>query len=330
MGVFEKDKFKFSIDVKPNLVGSEVIEERKKEIELLNEYMYEYNVLLKDLVFDMPPYSIRNTILNISYFIIEDIEYFEYVSKYKKLPLDRLIKKIPITKTFLLKWSDYILVYLIILSNPNLNYLQEYLNVVENIKVIGVEDIKEPALQNEYQGIVINNRRNIAVILTSKGEFKKIKLEEDKSVGEEAIGSIKKSIIHYKLHISIFVGLIILMLSIIGFKYNSSNSTLLIETTSPIKLEINYFDRVIKEYSTTDKGKELIEKTSLTDEKLDDALYEIFKYALNNEMIPRDGILITVTGEAIKYGELSKFESFINENKLNVKFNNSGIEHKLN
>lgn len=329
MAHFEKNKYKFCTDIKPNLVGSETIEEREKEIELLKNSLEEYNVLVKDLIFDMASYKIRNIILNISYFIIEDIEIFENMSENKKLPIDKIVRKIPIAKKFLLKWNDYIVTYTIILSNPNYCNLQEYLNIVENVNILGVEEVEEEKGICEHRGIIISLRRHSAIVLTSKGEFKKIKIHEEKKIGEEATGKEKKNIGHYKKHIAIFFGLIFLIVCITIIKYNSVSTTLVIETTSQIKLEVNSFNRVLSEFSTNDKGREMLSTLNLKDEKLDTALYEILKYASSNKMIPSDGVLITVTGHAIEYGKIPISEGFINEENLHIKFNNSGNEHKF-
>ena len=48
-----------------------------------------------------------------------------------------------------------------------------------------------------------------------------------------------------------------------------------------------------------------------------------------NNMIPEEGLLITVTGETIKYGKLELSGRYIYDNNIKVLINNSGTQHKL-
>ncbi|MGL5379031.1 anti-sigma factor domain-containing protein [Clostridium sp.] len=330
MSSFEKDKYKFSLHKSNGLVSSDTIEERKRQaIDLIEELM-EYNVLLKDLVSDLPSYSIRNTILNISYSIIQEVDIYEYIDEKKRLPIAKLVKMMPIGRNFFEEWKDYILAYLIIISNPKYKDIQDYLSVEENINILGADEIRQNKDVSEYQGLVICKKRKNAIILTSNGEFKIIVLNEDMEVGEEAIGSEKKTLKHYKLQASILLALITFTIIILGFSYKFVRTTLIIQTTSEIRVDVNRFNRIVKVISPTDKGQEMIKKLSVVDNDLDSSLYDMFKYIEKNEMIPQDGIVITVIGHAIEYGTLSKTEKLIEDNDMDVKFNNSGNEHKFN
>ena len=66
--------------------------------------------------------------------------------------------------------------------------------------------------------------------------------------------------------------------------------TIVVETTSPIRLEINGFNRVLNITSSTEKGSTLVEETNLLDQKLDRAIYKIIEYANENEMVKFTGI----------------------------------------
>ena len=46
-------------------------------------------------------------------------------------------------------------------------------------------------------------------------------------------------------------------------------------------------------------------------------------------MIPNQSILITISGEALKYGLLEDTARYVNEEKVSVLVNNSGKEHNI-
>ena len=108
------------------------------------------------------------------------------------------------------------------------------------------------------------------------------------------------------------------------YKYNNVVRTIVVETTSPIRLEINGFNRVLNITSSTEKGQLLVEETNLLDQKLDRAIYKIIEYANENEMVKFTGITVTVTGKELKYNSLPETEEYIYKKDLKVRFNNSG------
>ena len=114
------------------------------------------------------------------------------------------------------------------------------------------------------------------------------------------------------------------------YRYNVVTRTIVIDTTSTIKLDINGFNRVLNISSSTEKGAKLIEETNLLDQSIDTAIYKIIEYANENQMIKSTGIVVTVTGKELKHTSLEKTEDFIYRKNLKVRFNNSGLEHKVN
>ena len=114
------------------------------------------------------------------------------------------------------------------------------------------------------------------------------------------------------------------------YRYNVVTRTIVIDTTSTIKLDINGFNRVLNISSSTEKGAKLIEETNLLDQSIDTAIYKIIEYANENQMVKSTGIVVTVTGKELKHNSLEKTEDFIYRKNLKVRFNNSGLEHKVN
>ncbi|MEG2868840.1 MAG: anti-sigma factor domain-containing protein [Terrisporobacter sp.] len=330
MDGFDKYKYRFSIFNTIRLADTKVVLERGNQSIKMIEELSLYNIIIKDLINECPSINIRNQILNIAYYIVGDLEFYEETINEKKLPINKLTKKIAIEKSFFELWQEYIIVYVVILGNPNYKYIQEYLKIEENVSIIEVQELIPDKLETVTKGIVISKSRKKITVLTSKGEFKKIEIEGSVDIGEEVSGELVKSFKTYKLHIAIISILIITMISVIVIKYLTIAETIVINTTSSIKLEINCFNKVVNAQSQTDRGIEMLDKIQIQDEGKDDSIYKILEYALKNEMIPNDNILITVSGKVINFEELVRTNKFLEDNDISVKLNNFGNEHYIN
>ncbi|WP_294188861.1 anti-sigma factor domain-containing protein [uncultured Clostridium sp.] len=328
-GIFQYDKYKFSTKSPASLTLDDIVENREEEIIRLKEELLNYKILIKDLIHEEPSYIIRNKILNIAYFIIEDVELFEYLNTTKKFPINRLLKRTPIDKEFYQSWKEYIVTFVVILANPNYKYLQEYLQIEEASEVPSSEEIIQLNKEDEHRGIILSKGINYSIILTSKGEFIKVKSKKENRVGEDFISKESFTFKKYKLQISIIVSIVVIIFIVGILQYRSIDKTISIETTSLITLEVNRFDKIIDAYSQTEKGNNLLDKLKVNNTNVDDSIKEILGYANNNDMVPKTGIVITVTGKPLKYNALEKTEKFIKEKGLQVKLNNSGDEHKV-
>lgn len=330
MDKFHNSKYRFS-SIKPLiLISDEIIESRSQQITTLASELLKYKILIRDLVKDNVSYSIRNELLNIAMFITSNIElYNDFVNK-EDIPVDTLHILTRVDKKYLQKYREYIIAYTLIFGNPNYKNLQDYIQIVENTEEYLGKDIIEYEEKIGVSGVVLESNKKNAIVMTSLGEFKKLKIKEYYSNGEEIKAIEKKSLKDYKLYISIIsVFTLIFILSVV-YKYNNVVSTVVVETTSQIRLEINGFNRVLNISSSTEKGKLLIEETSVLDNNVDKAICKIIEYANENEMIKSSGIVVTITGKALKHNSLDETADFIYKKDLKVRFNNSGSEHKLN
>ena len=330
MEKFQKNKYRFS-SIKPLvLITDEVIEFRSQQIAMLISDLLKYKVLLRDLVKDNVSYSIRNELLNIAMFISNDIELYDRFIKEGDIPVDKIRIEARVDSKYINKYRDYIIVYTLILGNPDYKNLQDYIEIAENTEEDLEKDIIEYEEKNGVDGIVLESSKKNAIVMTSLGEFKKLKLKEPCFRGEEIKSVEKKSLKDYKLYASIVsIFALIFVLSIL-YKYNNVVSTIVVDTTSQIKLEINGFNRVLNVSSSTEKGNTLIAETGILDNNLDEALFKIMEYANENEMIKDSGTVITITGEALKHNSLEKTSDFVYKEDLKVRLNNDGSEHKLN
>lgn len=312
------------------IISDEIIKARGQQAVDLITDLLEYRILLRDLIIKNIPRAIKNELLNMAFFITENVEYYDVFLKKKDISIDLLCRNFKKEKSFINRWRDYIVAYTIILGDPRYYYIADYLKIIEKDDEEIMNPIVDLGNKSEMKGIVLSKKGKTAIVMTSMGGFIKIKLLEEKLLGEEVRGCYKKGIRDYNFYISLFISTLIVLVCILGFTYNKTASTLMIKTTSTIIVEINEFNRVKEIKSSTPKGNKLIEDIDVIDVGLDEALYRIMNYAQSNEMIPNDGISIMVNGDPIKFENLIKTEDFIYVEQINVKFNNAGNEYKLN
>lgn len=330
MAEFLRNKYEFSKSVSVLDVSLEAIKLREKQIFLLEKELFLYKVLLSDLVKNIPTQNQRNLLLNIAYFVIDNPEILERFQKKRMIPFRIISKHTHIKASFLDYTQEYIVAYIVILSNPNYKTIQDYIRVQYTEDKSKDKDILlELKPEDECFGMVIKKNKRSNIILTSDGRVEKVKKTDEPIIGVEVKGVKKKGIKNLGVKIAIIV-IFLLFLAYAAYReYNTPISTVVINTTSDIKLEVNKLDKVIYAYSSYDKGKILIDEIKPIDKPIDEALKKCLEFSKNNEMIPNDSILITVSGKALEYGKLTMTGNYILDNEIDVLINNAGNQHKL-
>jgi hypothetical protein len=329
---FNKEKYAFELNPSMLLIGDAV--DINKQIVLFANELNAYDVLLKDLVNFPLKENDRNIALNIAYYICSNEELLEIMIQKKDLSIPGLSKLTGIKPEYLEKCRDYIITYCIILNNQSYKCLQDYFKIK-----LKEDNIISSANKNQciHKGLVIKVFKKSAYILKPNGEFFKIKTKNKVNIGEIIEGKEKKIAREYRIHISIFLIILIFISCGIIIEYRRVQSTIVIETTSNIVIHVNKFNKVIDAYSPTERGKQLLDSIDISDKDIDEAVYDAFKYAYDNEMLDLNkGVptlsrktLITINGQAIKYGLFVKTNKFISENNIPVAINNVGNEQRL-
>lgn len=330
MSEFQKNKYRFSSAKPLILVGDDIIEFRNEEINKFLAELMQYKVLLRDLINNNIDYSERNEALNIALYIVGDKELYEEFINSNEIPVDKLYEREYIDKKVISKYREYLIAYILIFGNDDYKYIQDYVQIVEQSEDEVNTSLIKYEKEEGIRGLVIGKNKRNAIIITSLGEFKKVALIDGIEKGYEIRADEKKSFKDYKLYISIASIFIVVFVLTLVYKYNNIVSTIVVETSSPIRLEINEFNRVLNITSPTEKGNKLIEETKLQDKEMDESICTIIQYADNNEMIKSSGIVVTITGRELANGSIKKTEKYVYENDINVRFNNSGLEHKIN
>ena len=211
-------------------------------------------------------------------------------------------------------------------------YIREYVQIVENNKDEIGKELIEFKENNLLKGIIIYRNKRSAIIITSLGEFKRIRLLNQCIKGEEGDGVAKKTVSDYKIHIAIILIIITTLTLGITYTYRNIVRTIVVENNAliKVKIQVNTYGRVFDILATTNEGREIIKEIDVVDKEMDTALSTFIEYIDKNNMILDSGIIITISGKPIKYGSIEKSEKYIYNNGINAKLNNVGSEHKIN
>lgn len=327
---FKKNKYVFTSVPDITLVSSSADDNRSKQISLFLEELSSYNIILKDLVNYPLNEQKRNLSLNISYYIMENYKLDEKINRKKELPVKDVCKAVHIGRDTIEDLRDYIVAYYLILRNPNYKALQDVLKIKIKDEEDNIRNIPLDKKNKIYKGIVIKSFKKSAYIITAMGEFIKIKIKIKARIGQLCDGKQCTRLGKYKIQIAILMLFLIMIGCATIIDYRKTDRIVLIETTSNIKMHVNKYDKVIYAYSPTEKGKILLSSVDLENEKIDDAIEQVFEYAFQNGMIDTNKkTLITVSGKGLEYGSLPKTNKFISENKVPIVINNSGNQQKM-
>lgn len=327
MSGFDIDKYRFVTSGGSKLFDAEIESRRKAEIQLVLEELRTSGIFIKDLINKSPNLRERNKLLNIAMYVLENEDIYKLFLKKKKLPIGIISKKTKVSRDFLEKWNEYLIFYTILVSLEEVQYLLEYIKFDETVTVLG-NGLGEDT-DKSFKGIVFESGKSVNIIVTATGLVKKIVTNKKSNVGSQAEGNEDFTRRNIKRVVGILVALTVFIGGIIIYQYNDINKVVVVETTSNIKLEVNHFDRIISISSPTEKGQELIGSLSLIDEKLDYSMYKIIEYANKNNLIPDGGIILTVSGEAVKYGALEQTGDYVVKENIDITFNNAGREQSL-
>ena len=362
MSIYQKDKYRFSSNPALVLMGSDIIEERGRQALEFSEQLAEYGIVLKDLTAIDFDEAVRNEILNIAIYISESAELYAEMEEKKELPIKKISKDVLRTRKLLDSWKEYIIAYTLIIGSYKYKHLNDYLRIVENVegtkdskKVIHLKDIisqeedtdnideneseevneeieQEEVIKetNEIKGVILSKNRRKGIIMTSMGIFKCISIEKDTECGQEIEGKIKKTIKDYKKALVIISAMVVIVAIVWTYVYTNVVSTIVIEAGTSVRVEVNMLNRVVNIESATSEGDIIINDANVKDRDIDSAVSRIIKAAIDNGITTTDDrVLITVTGEAVKYGVLQETSKYIEENGIEVKFNNAGYQKKL-
>ena len=363
MSIYQKDKYKFSSNPALVAMGKDITEARASQARGFCSELNEYGIILKDLLEIELSEAERNEILNIAIFISESAELYGEMEANKELPIKKIVKEVLRTRKIIDSWKEYIIAYALIIGSYKYKNLNDYLRIVEVVdnnnedqKVIHLKDIiteNEEEIQQEdkneedhedeieeasnkkeqsqeIKGVILSKSRKSAIVLTSSGMFKNILVDKESECGQEVQGKPKKSIRDHKKIIAIISTLVGLAIATFVYMYCHVISTVVIEAGTSVRLEINMLNRVVNIESGTSDGDIIIKEANVKDRDIDSAILRIIEASIDSGITTKESrVMITVTGEAIKYGVLEDTSEYVDKNGIEVKFNNAGYQKRL-
>lgn len=336
--MLQKNKYRFSYNRKMLVISEENIINRKKEISFFLKELSLYGISLKNIVEKKPNNEVKNLLLNMAYAIIKEDSIINKIRTSRSLPIKEVSKFTHESSMLIEKWENYLLAYILLLCNTAYLNIQSYLNIEYN-EENHYSNTSDSNSENQNfkapSGMALKIDKKLAYIITSYGDFLKIKINSEEfpevGIGDLICGKTRKNIKFYKFPILMCVFSLILIIFLSFSVYNQSHSSIVIEMNGSIKIQLNRFNKVVSYSSTTSTLKKITNAVAIDNKNMDESIFSILKYAKDNEIIKKGStIYLYVNGINIKEDNFKTTEDYIIENKLDVRINNNGKEYRIN
>lgn len=336
--MLQKNKYRFSYNRKMVVISEENAINRNKEISFFIKELSLYRISLKNIVEKKPNNEVKNLLLNIAYAVIKEESIINKIRNSRSLPIKEVSKFTHESSMFIEKWENYLLAYILLLCNTSYLNMQSYLNIEyneENHYGNNSDFNNENQFSKVNSGMVLKVEKKLAYIITSCGDFLKIKinLEEfpEPELGDLISGKAHKNIKFYKFPILMCVFSLILVMFLSFSIYAQPHSNIVIEMNGNIKIQLNRFNKVISYSSTTSTLKKITNTVMADNKNMDESISSILKYAKDNEIIKKGStIYLYINGITIKEDNFKITEEYIRENKIDIRINNNGNEYRIN
>ncbi|SUY47969.1 RNA polymerase sigma factor sigI [Clostridium putrefaciens] len=350
-----ENKYKFVYTQKIIMLEDNFVNKIKDDIYLFIKELSLYGIVLKDLCKSCPPYDVKNQLLNISFSLVENPNITNLIKKDRSLPIKRLSILTDKSPRFISKWENYLIAYYLIISNPQYNNIKNYLNIqATNIDLIesisnksklnsdsNEDNVISTALtlydesqsNNLCTGILLISHRNRGIILNSYGEFIRIKLLDEPSsqIGLIVSGIKSKSLKLYRYSLSISIFVLIILSLIYLLLQNQISTTIILEANASLNISVNMMHKVTKVTPKDTNGKEISSSLNLTGKSINQSLELILNKGKELNFIEeRSTIYIYINGNKLNKNDLSSCESFVKQNRIDARINNSGENHNIN
>lgn len=176
-------------------------------------------------------------------------------------------------------------------------------------------------------GIVMQLNKQHAFIMTSNGEFLKLKLSKNlPKLGEEYTGEVAKDTPFYKYALTAASLAFLVFFSSTAYAYYTPVASVVVNINPSIKLDLNKWNRIIKSTPLNQDGEKVLSELKVKNKSLNDGLDSIVIQAKKDNFINSDyiesGKTITIdidSNKPIKNFDLSKFEEKIKLGNINLK-----------
>lgn len=319
--VLDKDRYIFLEKPAMEVYNKEETLKRADEIEAYISELKTFNLSLEKLSSTSLSKAERSLILNLAFILSSEEKLWDKVLENRRIPFSTFSKLVEEPVFELKKWHDLILSYSILFHGEKYPLITRYLQY----------DLKEkedsfPIDSDAHSGLTLRKKGSYAYILSSQGQFMKIK-DEGNSVGDVTSG--KKARKRPNLLKPLIAIVMIALILGLAYQYMSEkvDRTIIIRAEGEIKMNFNPWGNLVSISAVNPKGQELIEKSDPEQNDIDTVLAEIIEQAYISEAIKeRDEIIILISGEFLPedFFKSGKTHDRILSYQLDCKINNNG------
>ncbi len=318
--VLDKDRYVFL--EKPTM---EVLHKKNNELRTLQIEAYlmelkEFRIPIGKLAENQYDTKRRNLMLNLALILLSEKKLWEKTLEDKKIPLkpfSRIVEE-PIFE--LEDMQNQILAYALLFRDDLYPLIRKYLHYGAQAKD------ESPLKDADNTGIPLKRRGKTTFILTSQGQFMKIRVQEASS-GYVASGkNVRK-----KPNLIKPLILLLLLSLLLGSVYISLSKrisqTIIVKAVGEVKMNFNTWGDMVNVIGINTSGKVFVEGAEFVDKDVDTVLAEIIEQAYITETIKEQAeITILVSGEFLPedFFKSGKTHDRILSYQLNAKINNNG------
>lgn len=180
-------------------------------------------------------------------------------------------------------------------------------------------------------GVIMQLNKQHAFVMTSTGEFLKLKLNKNSpKIGEEYTGEVVKDTPFYKYALTAATLTFLFLFSSTAYAYYTPVASVVVNINPSIKLDLNKWNRIIKSTPLNQDGKKVLSELKVQNKSLNDGLNSIVVQAKKDNFINLEyvesGKTITIdisSSKSIKDFNLSRFEESIKSGNINLKITTS-------
>lgn len=319
--VLDKDLYVFLDRPPVSLYREEEKEEKLVEIDRYLKTLSSYTISLSSLSAVLSTRAERTLHLNLAMILLSEEKLLAKTKELKRIPLKVFSNLVEEPIHELKKAEKVILAYALLLEVDAFPMLRKILCFST-----GKEEKTTPIDGRELMGLALKRSAGFAYILTSDGQFAKIR-DKETPRGEVAFGSKvwKKPNLLKPL-------LFLLVLAIpLGFYYSSLQKEVerivIVKASGEVTLKFNTFGDLIEAFGNNATGKVFIGKARFSEKDLDAVVGEIIEQAYITETIrERSTIEILISGKPLEktYFHQGATKDRIESYQIEAKINDNG------
>ena len=319
--VLDKQRYVFLEKPAMEVLQREENEIRAAQIESYLSELKEFHLSVMKLSETRYDKKTRSLMLNLAMILLSEEKLWEKTRSEKRIPLKIFSRMVEEPVFELKEMESHILAYALLLEEDKYPLIRRYLHYKKGEG----EDTYENG-EDKSRGLSLLRKGRFSFILTSQGQFMKIRVEETPSGHVAAGRKVRKKL-------NLFKPLLVLLLAalLLGSVYITMSrritQTIIVKAAGEVKMDFNSFGDVVHVIGIDGAGRSYVAKATFEEKDVDTVLAEIIEQAYISETIKeRAEITILVSGEFLPedFFKSGKTHDRILSYQLNAKINNNG------